>query len=62
MKSRCSGWALSLNLEPSVVYLSICVSQNDRDCIGMESGTVTWSNRSKMAVTGVGSQKMEGKW
>lgn len=38
-----------------MVHLSARVRQNDTDRIGMESGAVTSSNRSKMAVTGAGS-------
>lgn len=37
------------------------VRQNDSDRIGMESGAVTSSNESKMAVTGVASYKFRGK-
>lgn len=44
-----------------MVHLSACVRQNDTDRIGMESGAVTSSNRSKMAVTGAGSPSVEGK-
>lgn len=42
------------------LQLPACVCQNDIDSIGMESGAVASSNRSKMAVSGVGG-KGEGR-